>query len=204
MVEEKKQNQCGFRMKWADREIEYYGDSVLDVFNKVFEHVKSVPIMLIQPNQAATSIPVPDAGVCREQEPAALDVDEYVRISNDAKISKEEVVKIIRFEKREGFQDFVPFLPTHPDLDRDAVRLVTYAQQVGLQRTPIELSYLKKLLKGPNGYPLPGRALGLILEDFRRENVVIASQTQGRNKPFSLSEKGLKQARELLRETCKK
>jgi hypothetical protein len=200
MGEEKKTTQFGFKIKWADREIEYYGDSVLDVFNKVFEHVISVPITLAQPAQGLTqtSAPAHEVAISTGPKPAVTGGDEYDRISKDAKISKEEILKFIKFEKRDDFEGIIPILPKHPE-SRDAVRLVSYALQVGLQQTPIEVSYLKRLLKGPNGYPLPGNELGLILADFRTGDVLIASQTQGRNKPFSLSTKGLDQARDLFK-----
>jgi hypothetical protein len=203
MSENKKEFRSGFRIKWADREIEYYdesGKSVLDVFNKVFEHIRSIPIQVTQ-FTTTPSTPTSPTGI-PEGKQTLIEGDEYDRIAKDANIptKKEDVIKVIKFEKRQDFPDIVPFLPTHPNTP-DAVRLVCYAIQVGLQKTPIEVSHLKKILKGPNGYPLPGRELGLILANFRRDDVIIASQTKGKYKPFTLSTKGIKQARELLKKT---
>jgi len=201
MSENRKEFRSGFRIKWADREIEYYdesGKSVQDVFNMVFEHVKSIPVQAVQFITTTPSVPTPQT-VVSEEKPVLTEGDEYDRIAKDAGVSKEDVIKVIKFEKREDFPELVPFLPMHPNTP-DAVRLVCYAIQVGLQKTPIEVSYLKKILKGPNGYPLPGRELGIILANFRRDDVIIASQTNGKYKPFTLSTKGIKQARELLKE----
>ncbi|MEM3581106.1 MAG: hypothetical protein QXH40_07230 [Candidatus Bathyarchaeia archaeon] len=198
MSENKKEFRSGFRIKWADREIEYYdesGKSVLDVFNKVFEHIKGIPVGVTQ-FMTPPSAPTPQIGITNKQ--TLIEGDEYDRIAKDANVAKEDVVKVIKFEKSQDFPDLVPFLPMHPNTT-DAVRLVCYAIQVGLQKTPIEVSYLKKILKGPNGYPLPGRELGLILANFRRNDVIIASQTKGKYKPFTLSTKGIEQTRELLK-----
>ena len=205
MTENKNEMRTGFRIKWADREIEYFGESALDVFKEVFEHVKSVPITYAPAGQVSpqTTTSMSQITTFEKQKATPVKGDEYSRISKDANIPIEKVSKVIQFVKRNGFQEVIPFLPEHPD-SRDAVRLVCYALQVGLQKTPIEVSYLKKILKGPNGYPLPSRELGLILKGFRRDRVIIASQTQKRNKPFTLSKKGIDQARTLLLKLVKK
>jgi hypothetical protein len=198
MTEEKK-HASGFRVKWADREIEYYGDSVQEVFESVFSHVKSVPINYVQQSQPTVQISTEPSAMqpLRTPTPTGAEGVEYGRLVIDSKATKEQVSAVIKFEKRSGFSEFVPYLPGHPEA-RDAVVLVSYAVQVGLQKTPIEVTYLKKLLKGPNGYPLPGNMLGMILKDFRNADVTIASQVKGRYKPFTLGKKGLERARKLL------
>jgi hypothetical protein len=200
MKEEKK---CtGFRVKWADREIEYYGESASDVFNKVFEHVKSIPVGVVQPSPIQGPSETQQTTTQKQQPSIPVEGAEYKRIANDAKTPVENVPKTIEFKKIKEFSELVPFLPKHP-VNRDAVVLVSYALQVGLQKTQIEVSYLKKLLKGPNGYPLPGNEYGVILKDFRNYNLIIASQTVDRNKPFTLSKKGLNRARKLLKSNQK-
>jgi len=196
MSEEKKH---GFRIKWADREIEYYGDSVQEVFETVFNYVKNVPISYVQPTQPSGP---PTIQPTETPTPIIAEGVEYERLANDAQVTKEQVLAVIKFVKRNGFSDMVPYLPGHPEI-RDAVVLVSHAIQVGLQKTPIEVTYLKKLLKGPNGYPLPGNQLGEILRDFRKTDVTIASQIKGRYKPFTLGKKGLDRARKLLKATGK-
>jgi hypothetical protein len=199
MTEEKKTS-CGFKIKWADREIEYYGDSVQEVFNTVFEHVKNVPISYAQPVQLPGQISVESKTIppVEKTTPAVVENEEYQRLVKDAGVTREKLLTAIKFEKREGFSALVPYLPKHPE-ESDAVILVSYALQVGFQKTPIEVADLRAILKGPNGYPLPGNQLGLILLNFRRTGVTIASQTQARYKPFTLSTKGLDKARKLLR-----
>lgn len=198
MSEKEKNSRSGFRIKWADREIEYYGDSVADVFRVVFDHVKSTPLMAGESIQQ-TQTQMQQVEVSREGKPAtALFKMEYSRISKDAHISTEQVIKTIKFETRKDFAEPVPILPAHPE-SQNAVMLVSYAIQVGLQKTPIQTAYLKKLLKGPNGYPLPGSEFGRILDNLRKTDIAIASHTVGRHKPFSLSKKGLEKVRELLK-----
>lgn len=202
MDEEKRYTRFGFRIKWADREIEYYGDSVSDVFKTVFEHVKSVPVSGVQPTQAPMQIPAEAPTIPETPKPTVPLGAESDRIAREARVSEEQVMSVIEFMKSPEFPNLVPFLPKHPS-SQDAVLLVSYALQVGLQKTPIEVSNLKKLLKGPNGYPLPGNEFGLILADFRRTGILIASQTRGQYKPFTLSSKGLGRARKLLKTTEK-
>jgi len=201
MSKEKEIPQRGFRIKWADREVEYYGDATKEVFDMVFEHVKSTPITFVQltkpPEQTPTEVPTPPTS-SEPPKPTTAVTQEYNRIINDAKVTQEQLLAHIKFEKREGFTDFIPYLPKHPK-DRDAIILVSYGLQVGLQMTQIDVTYLRKLLKGPNGYPFPGNQLGKILENFRDAGVTISSQTQARYKPFTLSTKGLDKARELLK-----
>jgi len=200
-MSEEKKHVSGFRIKWADREIEYYGDSAQDVFKTVFDYVKSVPISYVQPSGQISAEP-PAMPSAETPKLVTAEGVEYERIANDAQVKKEQVLTVIKFERREGFSELVPYLPGHPEI-RDAVVLVSYAIQVGLQKTPIEVTYLKKLLKEPNGYPLPGNELGEILKDFRKTGITIASQIKGRYKPFTLSKKGLERARKLLKITGK-
>jgi hypothetical protein len=197
MSEEKKQT-LGFKIRWADREIEYYGDSAQEVFNRVFEHVKSVPITYVQPVHPPEQMPNVSTTIVSEKPAATVEGGEEDRIIKDAQITREQLLANIKFEKREGFSELVPCLPRHP-AEIDAVILVTYALQVGMQKSPIEVKDLRAILKGPNGYPLPGNQLGLILQNFRYSDVTIASQAQERYKPFTLSTKGLERARNLLK-----
>ena len=44
MTEERKNAHSGFRIKWADKETEYYGDSVQEVFKEVLDHIKNLPV----------------------------------------------------------------------------------------------------------------------------------------------------------------
>jgi hypothetical protein len=193
MGEENKVRSSGFRIKWADREVECYGEFAQQNFDKVFELLKSTPTI-----NPLTISEQPTSGEKAHQIASAASNQEYDRISKDAKVSKEQAIEVIRFEKRDEFEGLVPLLPAHPPT-RDAVRLIVYSVQVGLQKAPIEISFLKNLLVKVNGYPLPGGELGSILKDFRRDNVTITSQTQGRNMPISLSTKGLDQARQLVK-----
>ena len=65
-----------------------------------------------------------------------------------------------------------------------------------MQQKSVEVSYMKRLLKGPNGIPLPGRDFGLALRSLRRKHFIDASQAKkGRDKPFWLNDDGLKEAR---------
>jgi hypothetical protein len=197
-MSEEKKTPCGFRIKWADREIEYHGDSALEVFRTVFEYVKSVPttyIPAIQPPiQSPTSEPV-------KPFMAPIVGSEFSRIALDSKVAIEQISKIIELRKDAKYQTPAPFLPKHPK-EEEAALLVSYVLQVELQQTPIDVSYLKDLLQDPNGYQLPGRAFGLLLQDMRdTKHWILASQAKkGRNKPFSLSEQGLEEARNLLKE----
>lgn len=198
-MNEEKKHAYGFRIKWADREIEYYGDSVQEVFNTVFEYVKSVPISYVQQVQPLGQISAgPTIPLAETPAPTIVEGEEYERLVKDAGVTREQLLTAIKFEKRQGFSGLVPYLPKHPE-ESDAALLVSYALQVGLQKTPIEVADLRAILKGPNGYPLPGNQLGRILENFRRTDVTIASQTQARYKPFTLSTKGLDKARKLLK-----
>jgi hypothetical protein len=192
MNEEKKSR---FRIKWADREVEYYGDEAKAAYDDLIAHVKSIPIGVMTPPipgappAPPTSAPPPPSAKGRELE----------LISNDSRIPLEQLGQLIEFRTVKDFNEPVPFLPRHPE-NEDATLLISYALQVGLQKSQIEVSYLKKILEGPNGYPLPGRTLGLILLNFRNRKWTITSQTKGRYKPFSLSsDGGLEAARELLR-----
>lgn len=196
---EEKTPRYGFRIKWADREVEYYGESVHEVFEEVFGHVKSIPIA------SAISTPSPEGQEGEHKTPPSeihkilVEGTEYDRIGRDSGIPKEQIVKVIEFKTAPKYDTLVPFLPKHPKED-EAALLVSYAFQVGLQQGTVDVSFLKRVLKDPNGYLLPSRGLGDILKQLRRKNYLIASQAKkGRNKPFTLSEDGLTAARKLLK-----
>ena len=185
----------GFRIKWGDKEIEYFGDSSKDLFVTVFNYIKGMPI------------PTRDAGQKEPEQPSVVvtasaisdaDFEGYKRIATDTGVSTAQIQKVLTFEKRPDFPDFVPMLVSHPK-DRDAVRLAAYALQVGLQKNPIEWTEFKKILCGANNYQFPGNTLGSIFVDFRKSNFVSASTAQGRNKPFCLTKEGLDLTRELIR-----
>lgn len=196
MNEEKKSR---FRIKWADREVEYYGDEAKAAYDELIAHVKSIPISVSAlPIPGAQSAPSPTIA---PPSPSARG-RELELVSNDSRIPQEQLGQLIEFRTVKDFNELVPFLPRHPE-NEDATLLISYALQVGLQKSQIEVSYLKKILEGPNGYPLPGRTLGLILLSFRNRKWTITSQTKGRYKPFSLSsDGGLEAARELLRRSA--
>lgn len=196
MSEEKKQI-AGFKIRWADREIEYYGDSIQDVFRTVFEHVKNVPIANAPPAQPR----IPSGPQEPVKTPITTDEStEFDRIVLDSKLTKERIAKIIELKKIAKYKTLAPFLPKHPKME-EAALLISYVLQVELQQTPIEVSYLRDLLQDPNGYQLPGRAFGLVLQDIRDyKHWILASQAKkGRNKPFTLSEQGLEEAKRLLK-----
>lgn len=197
-MSEEKKHAYGFRIKWADREIEYYGDSAEDIFKEVFEHVKGIPIASLY--EPPTPQPKEGQKAPTSETLKHAEGEEYDRIVRESKISKEEIVKIIEFRRDTKYETPAPFLPKHPTEIEDAVLLVSYALQVGFQQTSVDVSYLKKLLRDPNGYQLPSRTLGRILDNLRRKNWLLASQAKkGRNKPFTLSEDGLEEARKLLK-----
>lgn len=188
-----------FRIKWADREVEYCGDEAKDAYDDLIEHVKNIPIQPIIQAQAPqpTTTPTPTA---TPQQPVAK-TKELELISKDCRIPIEQLGQVIQFKSFEVFPEPVPYLPRHPQ-DSDATLLVCYALQVGLQKSPMEVSYVKKILAQANGYPLPSNAFGVILREFRSKRWTITSQTRGRYKPFSLSaDGGLEAARELLRKS---
>jgi len=197
-MSEEKKHIYGFRIKWADREIEYYGDSAADIFKEVFEHVKGIPI--ISPPGTPTPQVTEGQKAPTPEISKRIEGEEYDRIARDTKIQKEQIIKIIEFRKIPMYETLAPFLPKHPTKIEDAALLVSYALQVGLQKTSLDVSYLKKLLKDPNGYQLPSRTLGKVLDGLRRKDWLLASQAKkGRNKPFTLSQPGLEQARKLLK-----
>jgi len=197
-MEKESSRSSGFRIKWGDIEVEYHGDDSPEVFKSVFEYFKKIPIKYVETQTG--EIKAEEIAPKLEEVTISSKMDSaYNRLSQDSKIPKEQLQKMVRFKQVGTFEFPVPYLPSHPE-DRDAVLLVTYIIQVGLQRTPIEVSHLKKILKDPNGYPLPGRRLGLILQDFRKAKLIIASQTQKKYKPFTLSTKGLDRARKILKE----
>lgn len=191
------EQKSGFRIKWADREVEYYGPEAKAVYDDLIEHVKSIPIQPI--TQAPTPPSTPTPTPTPTPQPPVTKTKELELISKDCRIPIEQLGQVIQFKSFEGFSELVPYLPRHPE-DSDATLLVCYALQVGLQKSPMEVSYVKKILTEPNGYPLPSNAFGVILKEFRRRRLTITSQTKGRYKPFSLSaDGGLEAARQLLR-----
>jgi len=192
MDEDKSNLRSGFRIKWGDREVEYYGDAAKEVFAEVFSTMRNMPT----PAQHISNIQGTEK-IEPQQAPKQFENEVYDRIAKDVGTSVEKVKQVIKLEERKGFPDLVPVLPTHPDV-RHAVRLVGYAIQVGEQKSPIEVSYLKDMLKKVNGYPLAGREFGLILQDFRKSDAIIASKTQERNMPITFSTKGLEEARKIL------
>jgi hypothetical protein len=194
MSNDKDNSRLGFRIKWGDKEIEYFGESSKDVFITVFDYVKGAP-------NTISDFKKPE-GTLSAESPTKdnnADFEGYKRISVDSGVSLEQAQKIIRFERRPDFKELVPVLPTHPPEEPDAARLVAYALQVGMQKTQIELALFKKILIGPNNYPFPGSSLGLILQHFREANFVQASTAQGRNRPFNLTKSGLDLARDFIR-----
>ncbi len=197
-MSEEKIAKCGFKIKWADKEIEYYGDDASALFKSVFEHVKNIPVAHIQPSPPTKETPLtPQAGTLEATPALVTEGEEYDRIMKDADATKEQVLRLVKFEKRKDFSEMIPCLPSHPPT-RDAVVLISYALQLGLRKTQIEVTDLKKIMR-EDGYPLLGHELGSILADFRRDNVTITSQTKGLYKPFSLGTKGLNRARMLLK-----
>jgi hypothetical protein len=196
MSSEKTTPNHGFRIKWGDKEIEYFGDSSKDLFMTVFDYIKSIPSYSPDAGQKGPSGQPPSGAPTSTVSNAEL--EGYKRIAVDAGVTTDQVQKVIIFEKRPEFPDLVPMMVSHPK-DRDAVKLAAYAMQVGLQKNLIELATFKKILCGPNNYQFPGGTLGGILKDFRKCNYVSASATQGRYKPFNLTKEGLDLARDLIR-----
>lgn len=196
MIQMNEEKKSRFRIKWADREVEYYGDEAKAAYDELIAHVKSIPISVTAPPiPGAPPTPPPTAA----PPPPSARGRELELMSNDSRIPQEQLGQLIEFRTVKDLNEPVPFLPRHPE-NEDATLLISYALQVGLQKSQIEVSYLKKILEGPNGYPLPGRTLGLILLNFRNRKWTITSQTKGRYKPFSLSsDGGLEAARESLR-----
>jgi hypothetical protein len=198
MSEERKNTQSGFRIKWADKEIEYYGDSVQAIFEEVFGHIKNLPTQGSTASHSLTSQqqePQPP----RSEAPTAEGI-EYERIARDLDTSKDLARKVIELRSDSKFNTLVPFLVKKPKDAEEAILLITYALQVGIQQKSIEPSYMKRLLRGPNGIPLPGREFGLALQALRGKHFVDASQAEkGRYKPFWLNDDGLKEARKQIK-----
>jgi hypothetical protein len=198
MAGEKGSTQLGFRIKWGDKEIEYFGDASKDLLRAVLDCVKNspdavnmkdIPIIVDNPGE---SNPKHDLGI---DDP---DFEGYKRILVDTGVSFEQLQKTLIFQRKPDFEDYVPMLPAHPP-QRQAVRLVTYAMQVGLEHPQVNLRLLKKVLS-VNNYPFSGSALGSILVDFRRSGFVEAAKgEQRRNRPLNLTESGLEMVRRLIR-----
>jgi hypothetical protein len=192
MSEEKKSK---FRIKWADREVEYYGDEAKAAYDDLIAHVKSVPIqgMIVTPPQAPTTTPP-------SSQPPATENRELALISRDSGIPIEQLGQLLQFRKVDGFSELVPFLPRRLEEDADATLVVVYALQVGLQKHQLEVLYVKRVMSEVNGYQLPSNRFGEILKNFRSSNWTITAQTGGRYRPFSLSaDGGLEAARGVLR-----
>lgn len=199
MSENSNTNRSGFRIKWGDREVEYFGDSVKEVFSEVFDYVKNAPQQT--GSNVVTTPPATSSGK-QEAISVPMELDSiYTRIANDASLKKEQVMAEIKFEKRDGFSELVPILSRHPAV-RDAIRLIGYSIQLGTQKTPMDVSYLKDLVVKANGYSLPGNEFGVILRDFRNAGALIASKTQERYMPITFSKKGLDDARLLLQKSA--
>ncbi len=129
---------------------------------------------------------------------ATYDFDGYQRILSDTGVSIDQLTKTVLFRKKPDFEDYLPILPSHPP-QRHAVRIVTYALQVGLDQPHVKLRHLKKIL-AYNNYAFPGSSLGSILVDFRRSGFALAAPVnQHRNRPVSLTEEGLEMTRKYLR-----
>ena len=198
MSSDKGTAQLGFRIKWGDKEIEYFGDASKDVLRTILDYVKSSP-------DAGTLKDMPIIIKKRNNdEPFNADLNSdaefegYTKILRDTGVSIEKLTKTIIFQKNPEFENYIPMLPSHPP-QRQAVRLVTYALQVGLEQPQIRLRQLKKILE-LNHYSFPGSALGSILVDFRRSGFASAdSANQHRNRPLSLTETGLEMARNYIR-----
>jgi len=197
MSSDKGTAQLGFRLKWGDKEVEYFGDESKDVLRTVLEYVKSGP-------DAGTLKDMPVIIKKRnKKEPFDADLNNtdfegYTKILHDTGVSIEQLSKTIFFQKHPEFEGHIPMLPTHPP-QRQAVRLVTYALQVGLEQPQIRLRHLKKIL-ALNSYSFPGSSLGSILVDFRRSGFASAdSVDQHRNRPLFLTETGLEMARNYIR-----
>jgi len=142
MSSDKGTAQLGFRLKWGDKEVEYFGDESKDVLRTVLEYVKSGP-------DAGTLKDMPVIIKKRnKKEPFDADLNNtdfegYTKILHDTGVSIEQLSKTIFFQKHPEFEGHIPMLPTHPP-QRQAVRLVTYALQVGLEQPQIRLRHLKK------------------------------------------------------------
>ena len=193
--------QLGFRIKWGNKEIEYFGDSSKDLFRTVFEYVQKNPETGI-----IESLPIFNDRLGEVKFKGEMPIDSnvdfegYQRICVDTGVSVEQLQKVLTFQKRPDSEDWVPILTAHP-AQRDAIRIVAYALQVGLQQAQIDLAVFKRILSEFNKYPLPDNSLGSILVDFRRSGFVVSSSAvQHRNRPFSLTEEGLMLVRDFIRE----
>ncbi len=199
MASDKGNTQLGFRIKWGDKEIEYFGDASHDLLRTVLDYVKSSP-------DDATQKDIPIIiNKHDEVEPKEEEViynnfgfEGYKRIQADSGVSIGQLQKSIVFHLKPAFDNYVPMLPSHP-AQRQAVRLVAYALQIGLEQPHINLHLLKKILAA-NNYAFPGGSLGSILVDFRRSGFVSAvSDNQRRNRPLCLTENGLEMVRRFIR-----
>ncbi len=190
------QNKSRFRIKWADREVEYYGDEATTLYKDIIEYVKSIPISAV----IAKTAPLESQPSHTTDQSLNAKNKELQLISKDCGVSTDQLSDILQFNVFEGFQEEVPHLPKHPE-EENAALLVCYALQVGLQKQWLEVAYIKDILTQVNGYPLPGRKLGRILESFRNKKWTITSQTKGRYKSFCLSsDGGLAAARDCVKE----
>jgi len=195
MSEEKKSR---FKIKWADREVEYYGDEAKAAFDSLIEHVKSVPIQVVAPPQ--TSHITPPSTTPLSPQPPIGENKELALVSRDSAIPVEQLGQVLQFRTQEGFRERVPFLPRRLDEESDAALVVCYALQVGLQQQQLQFLYVKRVLSEINGYQLVGNRFGEIIAEFRRKHLTITHMTGESYRPFSLSaDGGLDAAREILR-----
>jgi len=190
-----KEDRSRFRIKWADREVEYCGDEAKLLYENLIEYVKSIPI----PTATTTAVSLESRPPVMPQPSVVTENKELQLISNDCGIPVEQLADLVQFKTFKGFKEAVPYLPRHPRVE-DATLCVCYALQVGLQKEWLEVAHIKDVLTQVNGYPLPGRTFGLILQDLRNRRWTIASGTKEKYKPFCLSSNGgLAAARDLMR-----
>ena len=183
--------QLGFRIKWGNKEIEYFGDSSKDLFRTVFEYVQKNPETGIIESLPIFSNRLGEVKFKGEMPiDSNVDFEGYQRICVDTGVSVEQLQKVLTFQKRPDSEDWVPILTVHPaQRDANDSRLCS---QVGLAQEQIDLAVFKRILSEFNNYPLPDNSLGSILVDFRRSGFVVSSSAvQHRNRPFSLTEEGL-------------
>ena len=110
---EEKSPKFGFKIKWADREVEYYGESVKEVFEDVFEYVKSIPISTVMPTPSTKELKVEHKSPLESQK-TSVQGTEYDRLARDSGLTKEQVAKVIEFKNTPAYDTLVPFLPNEP------------------------------------------------------------------------------------------
>lgn len=188
-----------FKIKFYQIEFEYSGKNAEQIFEKVFEFVKSLPLPKIE-NITKSDIqnPSSDSDSTNQKQNLPEENKPNYFIAKDSQMDIDEINQLIIFKKEPAVPYDTPILHNHPNDLEDAIVLITYAIQMGLQKFPIELVDLKKILK-INGYALVGRNLGEALVSLRRKNYMTASQTKGQYKPHTLVKEGIERARLLLK-----